>query len=350
LAGNSFYGRRGIFRSEFIEWLGKFQLQPYEITEADGQFRLTFSGPWTHTTMWEIYALAIISEMRTRVSLKSMSEFEIDILYARAKAKLWSKIEKLSALPSLSVADFGTRRRHSFLWQEYVVQAMASELGPKFIGTSNAYLAFKHDMEAIGTNAHELPMVMAARANTDEQLLHSQYRVLELWEQTYAGALLMMLPDTFGTTQFLQRAPDWVAGWTGVRQDSKNPFTEGEEVIAWFASHHQDPREKRYLCSDGLDVDQIIALQNHFAGRIKIGFGWGTLLTNDFIGCHPRGLHDFDPISLVCKVATVGAPPHQRPAVKLSDNYTKATGEAAEVERYRKVFGTEGVENAPVLV
>jgi nicotinate phosphoribosyltransferase len=38
-----------------------------------------------------------------------------------------------------------------------------------------------------------------------------------------------------------------------------------------------------------------------------------------------------------------------RPAVKLSDNYAKALVEAAEVERYRRVFGTAGMENAPVL-
>jgi len=37
-----------------------------------------------------------------------------------------------------------------------------------------------------------------------------------------------------------------------------------------------------------------------------------------------------------------------RPAVKLSDNYAKALGEAAEVERYLRVFGTAGMENMPV--
>jgi nicotinate phosphoribosyltransferase len=72
----------------------------------------------------------------------------------------------------LSVADFGTRRRHSFLWQEYVVKAMASNLGSGFIGTSNAFLAHKHDLEAIGTNAHEIPMVLAALAN-DDQVIQS---------------------------------------------------------------------------------------------------------------------------------------------------------------------------------
>ena len=97
-------------------------------------------------------------------ALKTLSEFGLDILYARAKTKLWNKIERLRGVPGLSVADFGTRRRHSFLWQEYVVVAMAANLGSNFIGTSNAFLAHKHDLEAIGTNAHEIPMVMAALA------------------------------------------------------------------------------------------------------------------------------------------------------------------------------------------
>ena len=44
----------------------------------------------------------------------------------------------------------------------------------------------------------------------------AQYRVLELWQNTYQKELLVMLPDTFGTTQFLELdAPDWVAELDG---------------------------------------------------------------------------------------------------------------------------------------
>ena len=53
----------------------------------------------------------------------------------------------------------------------------------------------------------------------------------------------------------------------------------------------------------------------------------------------------FDPISLICKVSSVEG----RPAVKLSDNYAKALGPESEVERYRRVFGTAGISNAPVV-
>jgi nicotinate phosphoribosyltransferase len=271
---------------------------------------------------------------------------ELDILYARAKTRLWDKIEKLREVPDVRISEFGTRRRHSFLWQEYVVMAMRAGLGESLSGTSNTYLAYKHDLEAMGTNAHELPMALAALSNSDEELHQSQYRVLELWQKSYGGELLILLPDTFGTTQFLENAPDWVADWTGQRADSKDPFVAGDEYIAWLMSRGRDARRKRLIASDGLDVDDILTLEKYFRGRIRFSAGWGTLLTNDFRNCHPHGEHDFEPISLVCKVVTVEG----RPAVKLSDNAHKATGPADEVERYRRVFGTAAVLGAEVLV
>jgi nicotinate phosphoribosyltransferase len=379
LAGNTFYGRRGIFEPAFLEWLERdFRLSDYELSVKDGQFELSFDGLWTETTMWELYALSILDELKTRAGLKKLREFGLDILYARAKTKLWGKIERLRGVPGLAVADFGTRRRHSFLWQEYVVNAMAANLGSAFTGTSNAFLAHKHDLESIGTNAHEIPMVMAALVpdNDAGALRASQYRVLELWQATYDGALRIMLPDTFGTTQFLENAPDWAADWTGQRIDSKDPYIGGDEYIAWLNARGRDPREKRIIASDALDVDNILGLHAYFGGtlaggvtastvkntfrsaadfqdpkkwtpgrRIRFSAGWGTLLTNDFRGCDPAGSTDFDPVSLICKVSTVEG----KPAVKLSDNYAKALGPPSEIERYRRIFGTAGVSNIPVI-
>ncbi|HEX7729395.1 MAG TPA: nicotinate phosphoribosyltransferase [Terracidiphilus sp.] len=374
LAGNTFYGKRGIFESAFIEWLEKdFQLSEFELAVEDGQISLRFEGLWTTTTLWEIYALAVVDELKTRANLKTLTEFELDILYARAKTRLWEKMERLRGVPGLNVSDFGTRRRHSFLWQEYVVKAMSDVLGPSFAGSSNTYLAYKHDLEAIGTNAHELPMAMAALADTDEDLKSAQYRLLELWQQTYQGELLILLPDTFGTTQFLRDAPDWVARWTGQRVDSKDPFAAGDEYIEWLTSRGCDPRKKRLIASDALDVDSILALHAAFAGRLRNGAspwefkraidfadrnrwtperrirfsaGWGTYLTNDFRNCNPHGDESFHPVSLVCKLSEVDG----RPAVKLSDNSSKALGPAREIERYRRVFGSEGVSQAQVDV
>src|SRR5665213_3401022 len=144
LAGNTFYGRRGMFEPAFLEWLEHdFRLSEFDLTIEDGQLSLRFSGLWTDTTMWEIYALSIIDELKTRASLKRLSELELDILYARAKSRLWEKMERLRGVPKLNISDFGTRRRHSFLWHEYVVTAMSDVLGAGFAGSSNTYLAYK---------------------------------------------------------------------------------------------------------------------------------------------------------------------------------------------------------------
>ncbi len=71
LAGNTFYGERQIFRPAFLEWLKDFQLPPYELAKRDGQYELMFFGRWTDTMMWEIPALAIINELRSRSAMKS---------------------------------------------------------------------------------------------------------------------------------------------------------------------------------------------------------------------------------------------------------------------------------------
>ena len=351
LAGNTFYGVRSIFEPAFLDWLERdFTLSDYEIAEEQGtgQLILRFSGLWTAVTLCEVYALAIVSELKTRTALAQLSELELDVLYARAKTRLWDKIEKLRDIPDLQLSDFGTRRRHSFLWQEYAVLALRAKLGPEFTGTSNTHLAYKHDLEAIGTNAHELPMAMAALASvvSDDALRQSQYQCLELWQQSYGGSLLIMLPDTFGTTQFLQNAPAFTADWTGQRIDSKDPILAGDEYIDWLHARHRDPTTKRLIASDGLDVDDILRLHAYFNGRIRFSAGWGTLLTNDFRGCHPRNEDTLEPLSLVCKLTSANG----IPTVKLSDNARKTTGPPDLVARYRRVFNTPAEDGSAILV
>jgi len=346
LAGNTFYGRKQIFAPDFLAWLEDFQLPEYELRREDGQYVLHFAGPWTHTTMWEIPALAIINELRSRAALKELGRFTLDVLYARAKAKLWAKVERLARLPDLKISDFGTRRRHSFLWQRWCVEALKEGLGDALIGTSNVLLAMDNDLEAIGTNAHELPMVLAALARNDDELKEAPYRVLQDWQRYYAGNLLVVLPDTFGTASFLRRAPDWIAEWTGFRPDSAPPIEGGEMILDWWRKKGKDPREKLLVFSDALDVDTIEAAYHHFTGKVRMSFGWGTNLTNDFEGCAPKPNGGLGAISLVCKVSEANG----RPAVKLSDNPNKATGNPEEIARYLRVFGEEGRLAQPVSI
>ena len=333
LRGNMFYGKRQMFRSDFMEWFENLRLPAYELERVGDQYELTFEGKWHEVMLWEIPALAVLMELRSRAVLNDMGRFELQVLYARAMTKLWEKIERLREIDGVRIADFGTRRRHSFLWQDKCVQAMLEGLGPSFVGTSNCLIAKNRDLEAIGTNAHELPMVYAALAEDDESLARAPYDVLADWHEEHEGNLRMLLPDTYGTEGFLRRAPDWLAGWTGIRIDSGDPAAGAETAIRWWNDRGEDPTQKLVIFSDGLDVDKMVELQAQFAGRVRVSFGWGTLLTNDFRGLTPDDR--LAPFSLVCKAVSANG----RPTVKLSDNPNKAMGPETEIERYKRVFG-----------
>ena len=344
LRGNTFYGKRQMFTPAFMTWFENLQLPPYHLEKIDGQYELTFEGSWPEVMLWEIPALAVIMELRSRAVLKTLGRFELQVLYARAMTKLWEKVEDLRHIPDLRLADFGTRRRHSYLWQDWCVQAMMEGLGANFTGTSNCRIAMQREIEAIGTNAHELPMVYAALADSDAALRHAPYAVLADWQEEHDGNLRIILPDTFGTKGFLDRAPDWLAGWTGIRVDSGDPAAGAETAIAWWQSRGEDPRQKLVIFSDGLDVAKIIELHQQFAGRVRVSFGWGTMLTNDF-----KGLVAGDalaPFSLVCKAVAANG----RPTVKLSDNPNKAMGPVDEIARYKRVFGVGEQERVEVVV
>ena len=345
LRGNTFYGKRQMFRPDFMEWFENLRLPDYHLEKRDGQYELTFEGSWPEVMLWEIPALAVLMELRGRAVLNRMERFELQVLYARAMTKLWEKVERLREIPDLRIADFGTRRRHSFLWQDWCVRAMQEGLGNEaFIGTSNCLIALRREMEAIGTNAHELPMVYAALAENDAELATAPYQVLADWHEEHDGNLRIILPDTYGTEGFLKNAPDWLAGWTGIRIDSGDPATGAETAIRWWQERGEDPTEKLIIFSDGLDVDKIADLHRKFSGRVRVSFGWGTLLTNDFKGLVPGDA--LAPFSLVCKAVAADG----KPTVKLSDNPNKAMGPGLEIERYKRVFGVGAQVSEPVLV
>ncbi|UWR15243.1 nicotinate phosphoribosyltransferase [Sulfitobacter sp. M368] len=333
LRGNTFYGKRQMFSPEFMEWFEGLRLPPYQLERRGDQYELTFEGKWHEVMLWEIPALAILMELRGRAVLDEMGRFELQVLYARSMTRVWEKIEVLRDIPDLSIADFGTRRRHSYLWQDWCVQAMHEGLGDAFTGTSNCKIAKSREVEAIGTNAHELPMVYAALAKDDAALAQAPYDVLSDWHDEHEGNLRIILPDTYGTKGFLDNAPDWLAGWTGIRIDSGDPATGAQTAIDWWKSRGEDPLEKRVIFSDGLDVDKIRTLHAQFADKVKVSFGWGTLLTNDFRGLVPNDA--LAPFSLVCKAVSANG----HPTVKLSDNPNKAMGPQDQIDRYKRVFG-----------
>ena len=344
LRGNTFYGKRQMFRPDFMEWFEGLRLPPYHLERKGDQYELTFEGTWPEVMLWEIPALAVLMELRGRAVLGKMGKFELQILYARGMTRVWEKIEELRKVPGLSIADFGTRRRHSFLWQDWCVQAMQEGLGKAFTGTSNCKIAMEREVEAIGTNAHELPMVYAALAKDDAALAQAPYDVLQDWHEEHDGNLRIILPDTYGTKGFLDNAPDWLAGWTGIRIDSGDPATAAQTAIDWWKSRGEDPSSKRIIFSDGLDVAKIKKLHTQFADKATVSFGWGTLLTNDFRNLVPDDA--LAPFSLVCKAVAANG----RPTVKLSDNPNKAMGPQSEIDRYKRVFQVGEQDAQKVIV
>jgi nicotinate phosphoribosyltransferase len=333
LRGNTFYGKKQMFRSDFMEWFENLKLPPYHLERIGDQYELSFEGSWPEVMLWEIPALSIIMELRSRAVLRDMGRSELQVLYAQAMTKLWEKIKNLNNLGQLSIADFGTRRRHSFLWQDWCVQAMQEGLGSNFTGTSNCLIAMRREVEAIGTNGHELPMIYAALAKNNSELIQSPYKVFQDWQEEHDGNLLILLPDTFGTKNFLENAPPWMSDWTGIRVDSGDPIKGAKIAIDWWKSRGENPKEKLLIFSDGLDVPKIKELNNKFKDQAKLAFGWGTLMTNDFRGLVPDKA--LDPFSLVCKATAANG----KETVKLSDNPNKAMGSKEEINRYKKIFG-----------
>ena len=368
LRGMDVYGDR-MFSEEYLKFLSQLEMTPYTLNRAGDQFELTFEGPWEVVTFWETIALAIVCELLYRKLMSQMDREELEDLYRAAVSKLDKNLRTLRKYPGIKFADFGQRRRHSFLWQQFAVQKASKIMGGNFTGTSNTWMAFNQDLVPIGTNAHELPMVLTALAPTDRAKKSAQYDVLREWGSLFPhNALRIVLPDTYGSRQFWRDMPadladDVAHNWRGMRQDSGGAVEEALAFVEWLKAHGVDPIKdnKIVIPSDGLDVDSMTEIDRSLDGIIGHPFGWGTNLTNGFAGCHPRGgeLAFVDGVclnltndqlfrgqSLVIKVESANG----NGAVKLSNNIQKATGHPDDVARYVKIFGSEGQISQDVSV
>jgi len=322
-----------MFSDSFISSrLEPFQLPEYHLEKGnDGQFLLEFPATWDTGINWETIALETMQELYTRQRMAGLSRFEQDTIYATGIVRLAEKIRTLKQFVEILIIEFGSRRRAARVWQAFVTAMMASELGAQLRGTSNTRLAMDLDLLPMGTNAHELQMVMAAimsRLDDDRQLVESSRTLLGIWQVLYGDALSIALPDTFGSKGFFEKVftPDYAAAWKGTRHDSGDPIAYGEYVINFYNRLGIDPTTKTIIFSDGLDLPTILKINEHFRDRINYSFGWGTNLTNDL------GL---DTLSIVIKAAEVNG----ISTVKLSDNPAKAMGKPEDIARYKRAFG-----------
>lgn len=319
----------GMFQSAFPSNLRNLQLEaPTVSVTDDGRLSVVAAGLWSHSTLWEIYTLAIIAELYSRRRAKAEGYTEAQ-LFDSGMERLLAKAEFFNTHSQLRGSQFGLRRRFSGMWEETMTSVLLDKT--QFLsGVSNVRLARQLGVEAQGTNAHELPMAAYAyaRGKSNFDARNSVYQVLADWQGLYGQKALIMLSDAYGTDAFLEKLPDnFVYDWRGFRHDSGDAVAFGEKVIAFYQKYGIDPMEKLIIFSDGLNPQKMAELSAHFADRIPVVFGVGTNLSNDF------GL--ITPLSLVMKLNEVNG----LPTVKLSDNIAKATGDPTEVEAAKRIFG-----------
>ena len=122
--------------------------------DDEGHLHLEIEGSWADTILLEVKILAIISELYYRMT-GAYRRFDYDAYYRKSYEKGRQLLEA-----GCVYSDFGTRRRASFEAEDTVVRAMkdcyrSREWDGRFVGTSNVYLAMKHDLLPVGTMAHE---------------------------------------------------------------------------------------------------------------------------------------------------------------------------------------------------
>lgn len=339
LAGTFQYDQL-MFPISYIVSLRNFHLPQYNLEkDGNGQYRLEFSGPGS--THWEIPALMIANTLLNRARMKGMTRSEIESIYASGKLNLAQKIKEIKNYRELAqrkgyqplvFSDFGTRRCFSPEWQDYVVEMLKEELLPEeFRGTSNCYLAKKHEITPMGTNAHKTQMVaMGIAEERGEDIKQALFNYYHSWKDLFpATALQVLLPDTVGSPFFFNNAPAELAKSRGARGDSGDLYREGERTIKFYQKHNENPTQKLYIPSDGLVLGLMFKLSIHFTGRISVSHGWGSSLTNHMVD-DPR----FKPISSVIKPVSVNG----LGLVKLSNNIAKAVGKPEDIKRYMKEF------------
>lgn len=313
-----------LFDDEFLAYLLTHELPEIQVNLDDetNDISVTTTGDWPLVTFWETIVMSEINEMYFEGYIQAHG-LSPELLYEEGDARLTQKIAVLKTRPDIKFADFGTRRRFSYRWHKHVVSRLASECPDNLIGTSNVWLAKEFSIVPIGTFAHEMPMVYAALAYADgRNPLDGHAEMLSDWQNLYADNLSTALTDTFTTDFFFADfSAEQAHSWQGLRQDSGDPIAFGEKAIEMYRSHGIDPNSKTIVFSDSLDIDTIVKLADHFAGRIQVVFGWGTDLTNDL------GL---PALNIVMKATRANG----TPTVKLSDDPGKAMGPNYMVQTY----------------
>ena len=313
----------GFFREGFLNFLSLYKPNSEHISvrHENGQVEIEAEGPWFLTIPFEVPVLAIVNEVWF-----SESGYDIAGIRGGGEQRLAAKAALLGKYDSadFTVADFGTRRRFSAEWQEYVINELKGL--PVFAGTSNVDIAFRFGLKPIGTMAHEFLMV--GQAQDDVPLARFQQKMLQAWVDEYRGDLGIALTDTVGIDAFLRDFDKYFAKlYDGLRHDSGDPLWWAGKVIDHYKKLKIDPSGKTLVFSDGLDPERAVSIYEKLKGQARISFGIGTNLTNDFPG--------LEPLNIVMKITEANG----RPVAKISDSPGKGMcRDQAFLDYLRKVF------------
>lgn len=282
----------------------------------NGELSVVVDGPLFSAMQFEIYLLEIINEVYFRMA------YDYDELIEAAKEKLDKKIAAFNdGTYNFRFAEFGCRRRLSREWEDVVVKRLATET-KNCVGTSNVYLARKHNLTPIGTYAHEY--VQMYQGIDEIPLSYTNHYAMQDWYDEYKGDNGTALTDTLTTELFLlDFNRSMVNNYTGVRHDSGDPFEWGEMMISHYKKYGADPKSKLLLFSDSLDFDRAEKLFNHFKDRVKVSFGIGTFCSNDT---------SVEPLNIVIKLQYVNG----QPVAKISDSPGKSMCQDEDYLKYLK--------------
>lgn len=313
--------------ADFIGFLETFQLDVRHVTVTGegNDLAIVIRGPWARTILFEVPLLAIVSE------LQNARRSDDRTALAAGTQRLDAKIDLIRALPAnahFRFVEFGTRRRFTRAWQRTVIRRLAQALPQQLAGTSNVLDALELGLTPVGTMGHEFFQAAQALAPT---LAGSQRFALAAWAREYRGALGIVLADVIGLDAFLHDFDrHFCEVFAGVRHDSGDPIRWGERMLAHYAAHGIDPRDKTLVFSDGLDVPTALRIYRHFEGRVQMAFGIGTNLTND-LGIRP-------PDTIIKMVRCNG-----QAVAKISDDPSKTLCvDPAYLTRLRAAFAVAG--------
>lgn len=309
----------------YLDFLEGYRYDPHEVQiEQNGEeLSVSIEGFWYRTILWEVPILSLISE----------NYYCQHDLHRNTNEQVFKtteeKIKKLNEL-GVTVAEFGTRRRHSFAVHDVVVGALKKFGENTFVGTSNVYLAMKHNTKPIGTHAHEWFMFHAARYG----FKMANILGLEHWVDVYRGDLGIALSDTYTSKVFFEQFDKKFAKlFDGMRHDSGDAIEFARQAIEHYQKLGINPLTKTIIFSDALNYEKVKRIVNFCRGKIGMSFGIGTNLTND-VGLQP--------LNIVIKLSESypeGGP--WIPVVKLSDEKGKYTGEERMIQLAKTVLDIE---------